>query len=308
MKLIRATRNSVRHRQCVATIGNFDGLHRGHRKILEQVQTLGQRLECPTVVISFEPLPTEFFSQKYNKPLPGRIYPYRDKARILNNLAIDEFVCLKFTKMLSEMEPEDFIKEILLQRLNIKHLVVGDDFRFGKERRGDFDMLRDIGKLGGMAVSNTATIEHNGKRVSSTRIRQYLATGDLTAANELLVDSYRLSGRIRHGDERGRTIGFPTLNQFLPEDIIAARGAYAVRVHGLTDKALQGVANIGNRPTVSGLETRLETHVFNFNQQVYGKQVCIELVEFLRVEQKFENFAALMLQIKKDSAKARGLL
>ncbi len=309
MKLIRGTTpcNSP-HESCVATIGNFDGLHKGHRKIIEQVRAEGQRLNCLTSVISFEPLPTEFFSQKFDKDLPGRIYPYRDKARILNSLGIDEFVCLNFTQTLSEMEPEDFIKEILLERLNIKHLVIGDDFRFGKQRRGDFEMLSRIGKQCGMEVSNTATIQQNGKRVSSTLVREYLSKGDVSSANELLVDKYQLSGRIRHGDMRGRTIGFPTLNQSLPEDIVAARGAYAVKVHGLSKETLNGVANIGNRPTVSGRETRLETHIFDFDQEVYGKKVCVELVQFLRSEQKFESFDDLMLQIKKDSKKAREVL
>ncbi|MEE9350838.1 MAG: bifunctional riboflavin kinase/FAD synthetase [Thiotrichaceae bacterium] len=309
MKLIRGTTPcNSQHKACVATIGNFDGLHKGHRKIIEQVKAEGRRLNCLTSVISFEPLPTEFFSQKFHKDLPGRIYPYRDKARILNSLGIDEFVCLNFTQVLSEMEPEDFIKEILLERLNIKYLVIGDDFRFGKQRRGDFEMLSRVGKQFGMEVSNTATIQQNGKRVSSTLVRKHLSKGDVFAANELLVDKYQLSGRVRHGDKRGRTIGFPTLNQSLPEDIVAARGAYAVKVHGLSEKALIGVANIGNRPTVSGLETRLETHIFDFDQEVYGKKVCVELVQFLRPEQKFESFDDLMLQIKKDSKKAREVL
>jgi len=308
MKLIRGIYQIQQHSPCVATIGNFDGLHLGHRKILDQVKDEAGRLKCPTTVISFEPLPTEFFSKKFAKELPGRIYPYGDKARILEELGIDEFVCLDFSTELSEMEPEDFIKEILLERLNIKHLVIGDDFRFGKQRRGDYAMLCEIGKQFGMEVSNTATVEQTGKRVSSTRIREYLGKGDLSEANLLLVDAYQLSGEIMHGDKRGRTIGFPTLNISLPEDIVAARGAYAVKVHGLADGALKGVANIGNRPTVSGAETRLETHVFDFDEQVYGKQACIELVSFLRAEKKFDSFDDLMAQITRDSQRAREVL
>ena len=309
MKLTRGTSTTnSQHTECVATIGNFDGLHMGHRRIIDQVKEAGRQLNYPTMVISFEPLPTEFFSEKLAKPLPGRIYPYRDKVRILESFKVDEFVCLNFSDSLSEMEPEDFIKIILLKRLNIKHLVVGDDFRFGKQRRGDFQMLREIGQQYGMKVTNTATIKLSGGRVSSTRIREYLQAGKLKEANCLLVDSYQLSGRVRHGDQRGRTIGFPTLNLRLPEDIVARRGAYAVRVHGLLGRVLDGVANLGNRPTVSGLETRLEAHVFNFDQTVYGEKVCVELVSYLRGERKFEDFDALMKQIKLDSRKAKSCL
>lgn len=306
MRIIKATKHhQPSHLGCIGTIGNFDGLHQGHRNIINQVKALAGQYSCPAMVISFEPLPTEFFSQKLNKPAPGRIYPFRDKARILHHLGIDEFVCLKFTDTLSEMEPEDFIKDILIGRLNIKHLIVGDDFCFGKNRRGDFKLLCKLGNEMGMNVSSTETIMQEDQRISSTRIREHLSKGKLTAANKLLVEAYQLSGRIRHGDKRGRTIGFPTLNQRLPEDIIVTRGAYAVKIRGLGTDVLFGIANIGKRPTFSGLETRLETYVFKFDQQVYGKYACIELVKFLRAEQKFEDFNALVAQIGEDSERAK---
>ncbi len=309
MKLTRGTkRQQPAVSTCIATIGNFDGLHRGHRTIIDQVKAIGQNIGCPTTVISFEPLPTEFFSQKFSRPLPGRIYPLRDKARILNQLGINELVCLKFSTALSEMSAEDFISEILIRRLHVKHLVVGDDFRFGKQRRGDFQMLLERGQAQGMQVSNTKTIVRGGERISSTRIRAHLAKGEMDAANKLLDGVYQLSGRVRHGEKRGRTIGFPTLNQSLPDDIIVARGTYAVRIWGLAERALHGVANLGKRPTVSGTETRLETHVFDFNQSVYGKQVCVELVSYLRPEQKFSGLAALAAQIEKDCARAKQIL
>ena len=313
MKLTRGTirLSSTSHTSaptCAATIGNFDGLHLGHRKIIEQVKAYAKKIDCQTTVISFEPLPTEYFSQKFNKPLPGRIYPLRDKARILNSLGVDELVCLRFTDALSEMSAEDFITNILLQRLNVKHLIVGDDFRFGKQRRGDFQLLQEMGRQSGMQVTNTATIQQDGGRISSTRIREHLAQGELAAASKLLGEPYKLSGRVRHGDKRGRSIGFPTLNQSLPDDIVAAKGAYAVRVHGLTPQPLPGVANLGKRPTVAGTETRLETHVFDYEQSVYGRQVCVELVSFLRPEQKFSGLDALMTQIGNDCARARTIL
>jgi len=309
VKVIRGTKHSQSSpKGCVATIGNFDGLHKGHQKIISDVKSIATQLDYPTKVISFEPLPTEFFSKKFNKPVPERIYPFRDKALILNHLGIDTFVCLPFSRLLSEMPAEFFIKDILVRRLNIKHLVVGDDFRFGKQRLGDFLLLKEVGDKLGMKVSNTPTVELEGCRISSTRIREHLAKGDLSQANILLGTPYQLSGRIRHGDKRGRTIGFPTLNLRLPESLVPARGAYAVKIHGLEEKSLNGVANLGNRPTVSGLETRLETHVFDFDQQVYGKHVCIELVDFLRAEKKFESFDELMAQITKDSDQAKRIL
>ena len=309
MKVIRGTKHSqLKPRGCVATIGNFDGIHQGHRKIISDVESIAAQLGHPTTLISFEPLPTEYFSKKFDKPIPRRIYPFRDKAQILNNLGIDQFVCLPFSQQLSEMPAESFIRDILIRRLHIKHLVVGDDFRFGKQRLGDFLLLKQVGSELGMNVSNTPTVELRGSRISSTRIREHLTKGELSQANILLGTPYQLSGRIRHGDKRGRTIGFPTLNLRLPDSIVPARGAYAVKIHGLEEKTLNGVANIGNRPTVSGLETRLETHVFDFNQHVYGKHVCIELVEFLRAEKKFESFDDLMAQITKDSELAKNIL
>ena len=306
MKVIRGTKRSRSNpKACVATIGNFDGIHKGHQKIINDVKSIASQLGYPTTVISFEPLPTEFFNKKFDKPIPDRIYPFRDKAQILSSLGIDHFVCLPFSQLLSEMPAKSFITDILVNSLNIKHLVVGDDFRFGKQRLGDFSLLKEVGNKLGMNVSNTPTVELNNSRISSTRIRECLAKGELSQANILLGKPYQLSGRIRHGDKRGRTIGFPTLNLKLPDSIAPAKGAYAVKIHGLAEKHLKGVANIGNRPTVSGLETRLETHVFDFDQQVYGKHVCIELVEFLRAEKKFENFDKLMAQITKDSERAK---
>ncbi len=309
MKIIRGTKQHLSDPQsCVATIGNFDGIHTGHQSIISDVKSIATLLNYPTTVISFEPLPKEFFSKQFDKPAPARIYPFRDKAQMLNNLGIDQFVCLSFSQLLSAMPAETFIRDILVRRLNIKHIVVGDDFRFGKQRLGDFALLKQIGSELGMNVSNTPTVELNGSRISSTRIREHLAKGEISQANILLGAPYLLSGRIRHGDKRGRTIGFPTLNLRLPDSIAPARGVYAVKIHGLEEKTLSGVANIGTRPTVSGLETRLETHIFDFNRQVYGEQVCIELVEFLRAEKKFENLDGLMVQITKDSEFAKTIL
>ena len=289
----------------VATIGNFDGVHQGHQRIIQQLKALATQNQLITTLISFEPLPNEFFAQRHQRPLPTRIYPLRDKVRVLTSLAIDEFVCLPFNASLAEQEPEYFIQQLLIKQLGVSHLVVGDDFRFGKNRRGDFALLKTLGAQYGMQVVDTQTIAIDGERVSSTRIRQQLSVGNVSEAKRLLAHDYCLSGRVRHGDKRGRTIGFPTLNLALPEHIAVAKGVYAVRIQGLTDHVLTGVANIGVRPTVAGKEMRLEVHVFDYASDAYGKQVVVELVKYLRKEIKFDSFDALKAQIVVDANRAK---
>ncbi|WP_299878739.1 bifunctional riboflavin kinase/FAD synthetase [uncultured Cocleimonas sp.] len=289
---------------CVATIGNFDGLHLGHQKIISKLKQKAQELQLPLTVLSFEPLPAEYFSPNP----PTRIYPLRDKIRLLEQLGVNNFLCLKFDKAFANMPPEVFVKDILQDYLNVKHLAVGDDFKFGYNRGGDFAMLNDLGKHSGMTVVDTPTVEKEAQRVSSTRIRKALEQGDISLANSLLGYNYQLSGRVRHGEKRGRTINFPTLNLKLPENISPKRGVYAVRVHGLNDSIHTGVANLGNRPTVSGSRNRLEVHLFDFSDSVYGKYVCVELLEFIREEKRFENLDKLKEQILIDAEKAKTLI
>jgi len=289
---------------CVATIGNYDGLHLGHQAILRQLDKQAAKHNLPKVVISFEPLPSEFFTG--NKA--QRVYPFRDKARLLEALGIDYFCCLRFDKAMATMPPTDFVERILFQSLNVKSLMVGDDFCFGKDRQGDFDLLLSMGKLNSMQVHKTDTYNDESGRISSTRIRQHLAKGELTAATKLLGKVFCLSGRIRHGDKRGRTIGFPTANLRIQDNIAAANGVYAVKVTGLSQDNLKGVANLGNQPTVGGTETRLEVNLFNFDRSVYGEHIVVELCDFIRPEQRFEDFTALTAQIHKDAIRARELL
>ena len=305
MRLIRDI-SGVRHLTagCVATIGNYDGLHLGHQAIMRQLAAEAKKHNLPKVVISFEPLPSEFFTG--NKA--QRVYPFRDKAKLLEALGVDYFLCLRFNRAVATMQPEDFIARILFQAMNVKSLMVGDDFCFGKDRRGDFNLLRTMGEVNGMSVHKTDTFNDSVGRVSSTRIRQHLAEGELETAVKLLGKPFCLSGRIRHGDKRGRTIGFPTANLRIQDNIAAANGVYAVTVTGLTEPPLKGVANLGNRPTVGGTETRLEVHLFDFDQSVYGQHIVVELRHFIRSEQRFEDFAALTAQIHKDAIRARELL
>ncbi len=305
MKIIRGL-NSIKlgNIGCVASIGNFDGLHLGHRKIINQLKEKSTALNLPLTIISFEPLPSEYFMPEP----PTRIYPQRDKVRLLQSLGVDNFLCLKFDAAFAQQSPEDFVNKILIEKLGVKYFVVGDDFRFGYQRKGDFQLLKKIGDEKGMQVVDTPTCDHNNKRISSTRIRTLLEAGNIKSANELLGTRYQLSGRVRHGDKRGRTIGFPTLNMKVLDHLAPARGVYAVRVSGLSNKPLNGVANLGARPTVNGTENRLETHLFDFDGDVYGKYICVELVEFLRAEQKFDDFGALKLQILNDAEYAQKIL
>lgn len=289
---------------CVATIGNFDGLHLGHQKILSNLKQKAIKLNLPLTVISFEPLPSEYFLLKP----PARIYPLRDKIEKMKSLGVDNFLCLKFNKKLANTDPTDFIETILINNLNVKHLSVGDDFRFGYKRGGGLNLLQEIGQMHGMTVENTNTQIQEGQRISSTRIREALKQGNITSANELLGYDYQLSGRVRHGDKRGRTIGFPTLNMKVLTHIAPQIGVYAVKVHGLDSVPLNGVSNLGMRPTVAGTENRLETHIFDFNRDIYGKYISIEFKEFIRAEQKFDTFDDLKKQIKIDAEIAKKIL
>lgn len=302
MRLIRDISQLEQLQQgSVATIGNFDGLHLGHQLIFDQLARHAETLALPKVVISFEPLPIEFFSAHQAQ----RVYPFRDKVRYLSQLGIDYFLCLRFDDKLANMPPDQFIHELLLRMANVRHLVVGDDFCFGKKRQGNYQLLKETGKQHNMEVSNSLTHSDDTGRISSTRIRQHLNAGELKAANALLGRKYSLSGRVRHGDKMGRTIGFPTMNLRIQDNIAAANGVYAVRVNGLKGETLQGVANLGNRPTVGGVETRLEVHLFDFNEFVYGEHIEVELVSFIRPEIRFDNFEALTTQIGKDAIEAK---
>lgn len=303
MKLLRHPDLSAAN-GCVATIGNFDGLHKAHQHIIRHVQDKAREMGLPAVVISFEPLPGEYFSRSS----VARIYPLRDKVRYLAALGVDYFACLRFDAAFAGQEAEAFIQQTLLERLRVTHLVVGDDFRFGRERRGDYAMLQTLGSQRGMAVTDTPTQLWQGERVSSTLVRGLLQRADLAQTAELLGRPYQLSGRIRHGDKRGRTIGFPTLNMQMPDNLALQVGVYAVRVSGLNGQMLNGVANLGKRPTVDGTEMRLEVHMFDFSAEVYGRYIQVEPVKFIRAEQKFASFEQLKTQIAADAEQARSYL
>lgn len=303
MEFVRGLYNLQRDRRgCVATIGNFDGVHRGHQAVLTQVREQAGRMQLPAALITFEPLPREFFIPH---EAPPRLTRLREKLIALRRYGIGRVVCLRFDRHLAGLAPDVFIREILVDGMGVKYLVVGDDFRFGEHRAGTFATLQEAGARYGFEVASMHTYRIGGDRVSSTRVREALAHGDLLTASLLLGRPYAMSGRVAHGDKRGRTIGFPTANVYLHRTSSPLAGVFAVEVAGLADTPVRGVANIGTRPTVDGTRSLLEVHLFDFSADIYGRHVEVSFLKKLREEQRFATFEALREQILRDTDRAR---
>jgi len=303
MELIRGVHNlRPRHRGCVATIGNFDGVHLGHQAVLGQLAQKADELALPATVMVFEPQPQEFFAPQR---APARLTRLREKLQALRRMGVDRVLCVRFDARFAAQSAEEFIDRLLLDGLGVRYVTVGDDFRFGQGRRGDFAMLQQAGRTHGFQVVNMHTFSIDGSRVSSTRVRQALADGDLAQAEKLLGRPYRMSGRVAQGHKRGRSIGFPTANIHLHRKTTPIHGVYAVEVFGLDEEPLAAVANVGNRPTVDGTRSLLEVHLFDFDQDIYGRYVQAEFKHWIRAERRFESFDALKDQIALDAAEAR---
>jgi riboflavin kinase/FMN adenylyltransferase len=306
MRLIRGLHNlRAGDRGCVATIGNFDGVHLGHRAVFGRLLERGDLLGLPATVITFEPQPMELFAPD---AAPARLTRLREKVSAIADAGIGRIMLLEFGPRMASMRARDFVRRLLVDGLGVRFLLVGDDFRFGHNREGDFGLLNAMGAEHGFAVEDLLTITHGEERISSTRIREALARGDLDQARHMLGRPYDICGRVVHGDKRGRIIGFPTANINLHRRVSPLRGVYAVRVQGLGSEPWPGVANIGLRPTVEGTEYRLEVHLFDFDGDIYGAHLRIEPVLRLRDEQRFESFEALKVQIGRDAAAARRYL
>ncbi|OTA21449.1 bifunctional riboflavin kinase/FMN adenylyltransferase [Xenorhabdus beddingii] len=306
MELIRGIHNiRARHHGCVLTIGNFDGVHRGHQALLKHVKQEGRRLGLPTMVMIFEPQPLEVFVAD---KAPARLTRLRDKIKYLAQNGVDYLLCVKFDSHFAANSPETFVSRLLVEKLGVKFLAIGDDFRFGKNRRGDFHYLQQAGKQYHFEVASTDSFCDSGLRISSTAIRQALQRDDLALAEILLGHPYSISGRVVHGKQLGRTIGFPTANLPLKRLVTPVKGVYAVEVHGLGDKPLPGVANIGNRPTVAGQGQQLEVHLIDTQMDLYGHHIDVVLRKKLRDEQRFASLDALKQQIANDVVAARDYL
>lgn len=285
------------HGNSIATIGNFDGVHLGHQAVLRQLIAKAVERQRPSLLITFEPSPDEFFSRER---APARLTCLREKLEALRPYPLDWVLCLRFNDSLASMEAEDFIREVLVEKLKIRYLIAGDDFRFGHDRRGDFTLLQKAGEYYGFEVARMHTFYLENERVSSTRIRKALAQGNLTEAEKLLGRPYSMSGRIVQGDKRGRTLGFPTANINLHQRKAPLNGVFAVEVYGLEKAPLLGIANLGVRPTIGGQRTLLEVHLLDFKRNIYGCYIQVIFLRQLRQEKRFESLSALRQQIEKD--------
>ena len=297
MKLIRGLHGiASKHRGNVVTIGNFDGVHHGHLKLLAELAAKGAELGRPTLLMTFEPQPREFFR---GREVPARLTRFREKMHLLRPTGIDRVLCIPFNEKTASMPASYMAKDVLRDILGAEYVVVGDDFRFGAGRVGDFAMLKSAGDRYGYGVSHMGTLQLDGNRVSSTGIRAALAAGDLVLAERLLGHKYFMMGHVVYGRQIGRTIGVPTANIRLQRYRSALTGVFCVSVHGL-DRRYTGVANIGVRPTVDGREPLLEVHIFDFDQDIYGRLLTVTVHHRLRDERKFPSLDALKAQIEID--------
>lgn len=288
---------------CVLTIGNFDGVHLGHKAVIDKLAGRGKLLGLPVVIMVFEPQPLEYF---LGGNAPPRLTRLREKVIRFSQLPVDDLVIVRFNKQLADYDAGKFIDEALVKRLNVKHLVIGDDFRFGKARQGDFAMLKEKGKASGYQVEDTGSLQVDGQRVSSTLIRNALAVGDMENAEAMLGYPYSVCGRIVHGDKRGRTIGYPTANIKMCRKNIPVSGVFAVTMTGIDGSGIEGIANVGVRPTVDGSnKVVLETHLFDFDRDIYGHYVAVHFKQKIRAECRFKTVDELRARIVDDVAEAR---
>ena len=305
MYLIRGLKNlslfneRFSEEQLVVTIGNFDGLHKGHKKIIQEMKNISLNSSAKTMLIFTEPHAKEFFSMDKNiMEQPARISPWRDKFKNLENENIDFAFFLKFNKSLQTMSPEIFIEKVL-GSLNISNLMIGDDFRFGQDRKGDFLMLKDWSKSQGISLSKLPTFSIDNRRVSSTWIRETLSVSDFSTTKKLLGRPYSFEGKVVHGNRLGRSIGFPTANIWLPKNNLPIKGVFSVKI-SIDVSEFEGIANIGIRPTVGGTSPVLEVNIFDFKKEIYGKRIKVEFVKKIRDEKKFDSLDDLKKQIAKD--------
>jgi len=302
MQLIRGIHNiKLEDNGCVLTIGNFDGVHLGHKQVIDALIKQAKILNCKAAVMVFEPQPQELFSPE---TAPARLCRLRDKYILLKSLGVERLICVNFNHKFAIQSAESFIEDLLVKKLGVKSLIIGDDFRFGKNRKGNYKMLLKAGQLFGFNVSDTSSYKIEKQRISSTEIRQALENNNLVRAELMLGRPYSIVGRVFHGDKRGRLLGFPTANVKLKRRVSPVSGVYVVKIR--TDRGMYyGVANIGSRPTVSGIRQQLEVHIFDFDFDLYGQTIEVVLLKKLRKEINFDSLPVLKAQITTDCAQAR---
>jgi riboflavin kinase / FMN adenylyltransferase len=294
-------------RPCALTIGNFDGVHLGHRALLQALGRTARERGLPVGVLTFEPHPREFFAaRRPGVAAPARIATLRDKLQALADAGVDRTCVAHFNERFASIEPQAFIDDILVSGLRCEHLLIGDDFRFGAQRRGDFALLESAARRGAFTVQRMDTVALDGQRISSSAVRSALAEADFERVERLLGRPYSISGHVVHGRKLGRELGFPTLNLRIPHGRPALGGIFVVRVHGLSPRPLAGVASLGTRPAVeTDGAPLLETHVLDWAGDAYGRVVRIEFLRKLRDEAKYDGLDALVAQIRRDADAAR---
>ncbi len=306
MELVRGLHNiSQRHWGCVLTVGNYDGVHLGHQQMIGVLKARAAQLRSAATVLVFEPSSKEFIDPD---GAPPRLTRWREKFLALAAQGVERLVTLRFDERMRAMTPRSFVDELIVERLGTRHLVVGDDFRYGSNAGGTIESLRAAGQEHGFGVEQIAPFCFDGVRVSSTAVRERLELADYPGAARLLGRPYRMIGRVVRGRRLGRALGFPTANLRLMRRKPPVWGISAVWVHGIDSRPLPGVASLGTRPTVNGVEPLLEAHVFDFSGDLYGRAIEVEFVAKLRDEVKFESLDAMMVQMKIDGARARDLL
>lgn len=288
-------------------IGNFDGVHLGHQALMGRMQALAKRYDLVSALMCFEPLPASFFQPAH--PV-HRLMSVRDKLLAMQQHQIDHLLMLRFNQALASLSPEAFIAQCVVGLADAKHVVIGEDFRFGAKAAGDVDALAKLGQRFGFEVHPVSEVSHFGHRISSTRIRASLGQGDLETAEALLGRPYVISGRVLHGQKLGREIGFPTVN-IRPPDPPALRGIFAVTVNVNDHAGIKnhpGVASLGSRPTVNGQDWLLEVHLFDYDGSLYGHHLDVTFKAFIRGEAKFESVEVMVQEMHHDASKARMLL
>ncbi|MGI9326834.1 MAG: bifunctional riboflavin kinase/FAD synthetase [Pseudomonadales bacterium] len=303
MEIIRGIHNiRPEHRGCVVTVGNFDGVHHGHKMLLAHLAAKGRELDLPSLLITFEPQPREYFR---GETVPARLTRFREKMVLLCRTELDRVLCLPFNERTANTSAQFVTDEMLHKRLRAGYVVVGDDFRFGRGAEGDYKMLKAAGDRLGFGVSHMGTLTFEHDRVSSSRVRDVLAAGEFELAAQLLGHPYFIMGRVVYGRQLGRQLGVPTANIRLQRYRAALEGVYAVTVRDSGAQEYQGVANIGVRPTVSGKEPLLEVNLFDFDADIYGELLAVTFRHKLRDEQAFADLEALTAQIRRDMSQAQ---
>lgn len=312
MKVFRGLPNAASRAPCALAIGNFDGVHLGHRALLADLRAAATRLNIEAAVMSFEPHPRAFFAQMMGdlSKAPSRIANLRDNLSALDQAGVDRVIVEHFNAHFAARAPEEFIQHILVEGMHVKLVMVGDDFRFGAKRAGDIHTLIEAGQRYGFEVQTIQTVMREDKRISSSAVRAALAAGDFAHASELLGRPYQISGHVTHGQKLGRTLGFPTLNLRIAHHKPAVMGIFVVQVHGLgdhlSDQPLPGVASMGVRPTVDDNgRILLETHVLDHDVDAYGKVIHVEFLHKLRDEEKYVDLTTLTAAIHRDAEQAR---